>query len=66
MKNMVRHQTSAIAIQVPSTRSSGCFHQILVLGGSSELIKASPLMEECAAGYLAIGMVTISITPQRM
>jgi len=33
MKNMIRDQTRAIAIQVPSTLSSGCFHQTISAGG---------------------------------
>ena len=33
MMNMNRDQTNAIAIQVPSTLSSGCFHQMASAGG---------------------------------
>ena len=37
MKNMNSDQINANVIQVPSTLSSGCFHQIISLGGSIAL-----------------------------
>src|SRR5690606_21591300 len=42
MKNMIMHQTNAIAIQVPSTRSSGCFPQSRSAGGSIALVDSCP------------------------
>src|SRR5690606_41938625 len=39
---MIRHQRSASAIQVPSTRSIGCRYQSLSLGGSIALMALSP------------------------
>src|SRR5512133_1872511 len=56
MKNMTMHQAKAMAIQVPSTRSSGCFHHSRSAGGRIALMDV-PL-------YLANGMVRMSITPQ--
>jgi hypothetical protein len=44
MKNMIKDQTNAIVIQVPSTRSSGCFHHISSAGGCIALT-ASPLFQ---------------------
>ena len=64
MKNMIRHQTKAMTIQVPSTRSSGCFHQTRLGGGANGAHGVS--LPGVGAAYLAIGMPTISITPQTM
>jgi len=56
MKNMIRHQTSAITIQISSVRSSGSFHH--TRSELYEMVMAAP--------YLAIGRETISITPHTM
>jgi hypothetical protein len=61
MKNMMRHQIKAIPIQVPSTRSMGCFHQTRSGGGKIALMAGSLRL-----GYLRTGMFAISITPQTM
>jgi hypothetical protein len=64
MKNMIMHQTKAMTIQVPSTRSNGCFHHSRSVGGSIALMRISP--ELCDAfAYFATGMVRMSMTPQR-
>ena len=43
MKNSTMHQTKAMTIQVPSTRSSGCFHQMRSDGGSDGAHAESPI-----------------------
>jgi hypothetical protein len=60
MKNITMHQMKAMTIQVPSTRSSGCFHQTRSVGEWIAVMVVSGL------AYFATGMPTISITPHTM
>src|ERR1019366_10525118 len=45
MKNITMHQTKAMAIQVPSTRSSGCFHHRRSAGGRMALTSSPSLRQ---------------------
>ena len=54
MMNITRPQRKATMIQIISVFATGAFHQILCSGGEMAL----------TAPYLAMGIWTISITPQ--
>jgi hypothetical protein len=64
--NITMHQTNAMRIHNPSTRSSGCFHQRRWVGGWMALMGWALAGVSGASWrlYFAIGMPTISITPQ--
>ena len=65
MKNITMHQANAIAIQMISDRSIGCFHQMRSDGGRIDDIVVPSLRARYFASGV-IGTVTISITPQTM
>ena len=57
MKNMNSDQISAIAIQVPSTLSSGCFHQTISLGGSIALTRLPDPFQPCVGALYLCGVL---------
>jgi len=59
MKNMIRHQTRAMPIHIISCFPIGVFHQIRSEGGKYEVIDILLI-------YSAMGIVAISMIPQRM
>ena len=63
MKNMIRHQISAMPIQMTSSRPTGTFHQTRSAGGKNEVMAGSSSL---GFFYGATGMVTSSMMPQIM